>query len=121
MNLFKLALTAAFALALSLPAFASSETMKKDDMMSMHNMMGKMHMRMAECMKGGKTMDDCDSMMMKNCRMGEEKCKKMMTMMHDHMNMMMNEGMMASGGMMMDDMGTEKTGAMGKKTNKKGS
>lgn len=63
-------------------------------MMMMHGKMAKMHTMAANCMKSGKTMDACHDTMMKECKMGEEKCKKMTTMMDEGMAKMMDEGMM---------------------------
>ena len=71
-------------------------------MMMMHEKMGKMHMSAAKCMKAGKSMSDCNDMMMKDCKMekmGDDKCKQMMSDMEGAMSKMMGEGKMGEGKM----------------------
>lgn len=77
-------------------SYSAAAGMGTDDskMMKMHGKMAKMHTEAMNCMKAGKTMEACHEKMMKDCKMGEEKCAKMMTMMDDTMTKMMAEGMM---------------------------
>ena len=82
---------------LSITSLAASMSTEDKHMMMMHEKMAKMHTMAVNCMKAGKSMDTCHDMMMKNCKMGEEKCKKMMSMMDDSMSKMMGEGLMDDG------------------------
>lgn len=88
-----------FAGLLLIASYSSAAAMDTDSskMMKMHGKMAKMHTTAMNCMKQGKTTDACHEMMMKDCKMGEEKCKKMMTMMDEKMTKMMTEGMMDDG------------------------
>ncbi len=105
MTRFILTLNAAF-FALMVSMTAQGMDMSKDEKMQMmHMKMSKMHGMAGDCMKKGKNADDCKMMMMKDCKMGDEKCKKMMAMMEDSMSKMMDEGMM-------DDMMPMKKGKM---------
>ncbi len=84
---------------LLIASFASAMDMGMDSskMMMMHEKMAKMHTMATNCMKSGKTMDMCHDKMMKECKMGQEKCSKMMSMMDDSMKKMMDEGMTDEG------------------------
>ena len=88
--------TVFFAGLLLIASYSNAAAMDTDSSqkMKMHGKMAKMHSTAMNCMKKGKSTDACQEMMMKDCKMGEEKCKKMMTMMDEDMTKMMGEGMM---------------------------
>jgi len=79
-------------------AFAQESKTSSGDrnkMIEMQEKMAKMHQDAAECLKSEKSVDTCQSEMMKRCAMGKSHCQMMSKMMTGDMSMM--EGMHGKG------------------------